>query len=46
MQNPKPLAEQAGLSLTWSQVPKTGFFLTRLICPKDGDRLANSVDPD
>ena len=23
-------AEQAGLSLTWSQTPKTGFLVTRL----------------
>ena len=26
------VAAQAGLSLTWSQTPKTGFFVTRLIC--------------
>ena len=26
------VAEQAGLSLTWSQTPKTGFLLTRPIC--------------
>ena len=25
------VAEQAGLSLTWSQTPKTGFLATRLI---------------
>ena len=25
------VAEQAGLSLTWSQSPKTGFLVTRLI---------------
>ena len=25
------VAEQAGLSLPWSQTPKTGFFVTRLI---------------
>ena len=25
------VAEQAGLSLTWSQTPKTGFLETRLI---------------
>ena len=25
------VAEQAGLSLTWSQPPKTGFLVTRLI---------------
>ena len=25
------VAEQAGLSLPWSQNPKTGFFMTRLI---------------
>ena len=24
-------AEQAGLSLTWSEIPKTGFLMTRLI---------------
>ena len=24
------VAEQAGLSLTWSQTPKTGFLMTRL----------------
>ena len=24
------VAEQAGLSLTWSQIPKTGFLVTRL----------------
>ena len=27
-------AEQAGLSLTWSQPPKTDFLVTRLIYPK------------
>ena len=26
------VAEQAGLNLTWSQTPKTGFLVTRLIC--------------
>ena len=26
------VAEQAGLSLHWSQTPKTGFLVTRLIC--------------
>ena len=26
------VAEQAGLSLTWSQTPKTGFLVTRFIC--------------
>ena len=26
------VAEQAGLSLTWSQIPKTGFLVTWLIC--------------
>ena len=35
MQNFKTLAisvaEQAGLSLTWSETPKTGFLVTRLI---------------
>ena len=35
MQNFKPLAslwaEQAGLSLTWSETPKTGFLVTRTI---------------
>ena len=25
-----PVAEQAGLSLIWSQTPKTGFLVTRL----------------
>ena len=25
------LAEQGGFSLTWSQTPKTGFLVTRLI---------------
>ena len=25
------VAEQAGLSLTWSKIPKTGFLMTRLI---------------
>ena len=25
-----PVAEQAGLSLTWSETPKTGFFMTWL----------------
>ena len=25
------VAEQAGLSLTWSETPKTGFVMTRLI---------------
>ena len=25
------VAAQAGLSLTWSQTPKTGFLMTRLI---------------
>ena len=26
------VAEQASLSLTWSQTPKTGFLVMRLIC--------------
>ena len=26
----RTVAEQAGLSLTWSQTPKTGFLVTRL----------------
>ena len=26
------VAEQAGLSLPWSQTPKTSFLVTRLIC--------------
>ena len=26
----RPLAQQSGLSLTWSQTPKTGFLVTRL----------------
>ena len=26
------VAAQDGLSLTWSQTPKTGFLVTRLIC--------------
>ena len=26
------VAEQAGLSLTWSQIPKTGFLVTWLNC--------------
>ena len=26
------VAAQAGLSLPWSQTPKTGFLVTRLIC--------------
>ena len=28
------LAEQAGLSLTWSENPKTGFLVMWLMCPK------------
>ena len=28
-------AEQAGLSLTWSQTPKTGFLVTWFICDSD-----------
>ena len=27
------VAAQGGLSLTWSETPKTGFLVTRLICP-------------
>ena len=27
------VAAQAGLCLTWSQTPKTGFLMTWLICP-------------
>ena len=30
IRNVKPMAVQAGLSLTWSQTPKTGFLVTRL----------------
>ena len=26
------VVEQAGLSLTWSETPKTGFLVTRLMC--------------
>ena len=26
------VAAQAGLSLTWSQTPKLGFLVTKLIC--------------
>ena len=26
------MAEQAGLSLTWSETPKTGFLMTGLAC--------------
>ena len=29
------VAEQTGLSLTWSQTPKTGFLVTRLIYYRD-----------
>ena len=29
------VAEQAGLSLTWSQPPKTGFLVTWHICVND-----------
>ena len=29
------IAEQAGLSLNWSQTPETGFLVTRLICFED-----------
>ena len=34
-------AEQAGLSLTWSQTKKTCFLMTRLICPKIQDHYDN-----
>ena len=26
------VAEQSGLSLTWSETPKTGFLMMKLIC--------------
>ena len=29
---PASVATQAGLTLPWSQTPKTGFLVTRLIC--------------
>ena len=29
------VAPQAGLGLTWSKTPKTGFLMTRLICELD-----------
>ena len=32
------VAEQAGLSLTWSQTPKTGFLVTRLTFDGVSDR--------
>ena len=31
------VAEQAGLILTWSETPKTGFLMTRLIMTKFHD---------
>ena len=33
------MAAEAGLSLTWSQTPKTGFLVTMLICIKEHKRL-------
>ena len=33
------VAEQAGLSLPWSQTPKTGFLVTRLILKKSFECL-------
>ena len=52
----KPLAvsvaEQASLSLTWSEIPKTGFLMTWLLYYQNDPKLssrqvwANSVDPD
>ena len=34
------VAEQAGLSLIWSQTPKTGFLVTRLISKISRPKLA------
>ena len=31
------VAEQAGLSLTWSQTLKTGFLVMLLMCPKEAE---------
>ena len=37
-----PEAKQAGLSLPWSQAPKTGFLVTRLIFVHVTRKIANS----
>ena len=37
------VATQAGLSLSWSQTPKTGFFVTRLSCRNLGSRHGQVV---
>ena len=47
MQNLKPLArsiaEQAGLSLTWSETPKTGFLVTWLSVQSNFIRAVSKI---
>ena len=38
------VAEQAGLSLTWSQTPKIVFLVMWLICSKVANGMANGVE--
>ena len=40
------MAAKAGLSLTWSETPKTGFLVIRLIFLKDAIGMANSGELD